>query len=136
SGVRGGARAGRPALRDQPGRGSARSARPVPLDVAARFLPLVAKESPREYDAYALRWLTRWASEKPQATAEQAAEVAASLADLPAEASVARGSSRAELGVACTLDLGLQSLELRSDVAADPVAHDRGKHSRRRKAGN
>jgi hypothetical protein len=41
--------------------------------------------SPREYDAYALRWLARWASETGTATIEQAAEVAASLADLPAE---------------------------------------------------
>jgi hypothetical protein len=58
---------------------------PIGLELAARFLPLIARESPREYDAYALRWLTRWASEKPQATVEQAAEVAASLAGLPAE---------------------------------------------------
>src|SRR5690242_11627882 len=31
---------------------------PLPLGLAARFLPLVARESPREYDAWALRWLT------------------------------------------------------------------------------
>jgi hypothetical protein len=58
--------------------------KPIPLGVAARFLPLIAKESPAEYDAWALRWLARWASETP-ATIEKAAEVAASLADLPME---------------------------------------------------
>ncbi len=35
--------------------------------------------------AWALRWLAQWASESRTATAERAAEVAASLADLPAE---------------------------------------------------
>jgi hypothetical protein len=63
--------------------------RPIPLEVASRFLPLIARESPREYDAYALRWLARWASETGTATIEQAAEVAASLADLPAEPTAA-----------------------------------------------
>jgi hypothetical protein len=48
-------------------------------------LPLIAAQSPREYNAWALRWLTRWASERPMATVDQAAEVAASLADLPTE---------------------------------------------------
>jgi hypothetical protein len=62
--------------------------RPIPLDTASRFLPLIARESPREYDAWALRWLARWASENKAATIEQAAEIAASLADLPAEPSV------------------------------------------------
>jgi hypothetical protein len=47
-------------------------------------VPLIATESPTEYDAWALRWLTRWATETP-ATIEKAAEVAASLADLPME---------------------------------------------------
>jgi hypothetical protein len=62
--------------------------RPIPLNTAARFLPLIAHESPREYDAWALRWLARWASENKAATIEQAAEIAASLADLPAEPSM------------------------------------------------
>lgn len=57
---------------------------PVPLDVAVRFMPSIAKESPGEYDAYALRWLARWARETGTATISQAAEVAASLADLSA----------------------------------------------------
>ncbi len=59
--------------------------RPIELATAARFLPLIATASPGEYDAYALRWLSRWVTETGAATIEQAAEVAASLADLPAE---------------------------------------------------
>jgi len=58
--------------------------KPIGLATALRFLPLVAQATPSEFDAYALRWLARWAAEKP-ATIEQAAEVAASLADLPNE---------------------------------------------------
>jgi hypothetical protein len=57
---------------------------PIKLETALRFLPLIARESPREFDAWALRWLARWANETP-ATIEQAAEIAAQLADLPAE---------------------------------------------------
>ena len=60
------------------------SRRPLDLATALRFLPLIARESPREFDAWALRWLSRWASETP-ATIDQAAEVAAALADLPGE---------------------------------------------------
>jgi hypothetical protein len=63
--------------------------RPIELDVAARFLPLVARESPQEYSTWALRWLARWASESKAASIEQAAEVAASLADLPVEPAAA-----------------------------------------------
>lgn len=59
--------------------------RPIELALAARFLPLIAAASPGEYDAYALRWLGRWVSETGTATIEQAAEIAASLADLPIE---------------------------------------------------
>jgi hypothetical protein len=59
--------------------------RPIDLDTAARFLPLVARETPEDYDAWALRWLARWAAETGTATAEQAAEVTATLADLPTE---------------------------------------------------
>ncbi len=64
--------------------------RPIELSLAARFLPLIASASPGEYDAYALRWLARWASETATATIEQAAEVAASLADLPGEPAMLR----------------------------------------------
>ena len=49
------------------------------------FLPLIARESPREYDAAARRGRARWVGETGTATIEQAAELAASLADLPAE---------------------------------------------------
>lgn len=59
--------------------------RPIELGLAARFLPLIAAASPAEYDAYALRWLARWVTETGTATIEQAAEIAASLADLPIE---------------------------------------------------
>ena len=59
--------------------------RPIELRTAAGFLPLIAAASPGEYDAYALRWLARWISETGTATIEQAAEIAASLADLPSE---------------------------------------------------
>jgi hypothetical protein len=62
--------------------------RPIELALAARFLPLVAAASPGEYDAYALRWLARWVTETGAATIEQAAEMAASLADLPSEPSM------------------------------------------------
>jgi hypothetical protein len=59
--------------------------KPISLELAARFLPLIAKESPQEYDAWALRWMGRWIAETLAATIEGAAEVAASLADLAAE---------------------------------------------------
>jgi hypothetical protein len=58
--------------------------KPISLELAARFLPLIARESPREYDAWALRWLGRWAIETGS-TIGRAAEIAAALADLPAE---------------------------------------------------
>lgn len=63
--------------------------RPIDLTTALEFLPLIATESPREFNAWALRWLARWASETPAATIEEAAVVAASLADLPSEPVVA-----------------------------------------------
>lgn len=58
--------------------------RPIELDTALRFLPLVASHDREHYDAWALRWLERWISETP-VTIDVAAEVAGSLADLPAE---------------------------------------------------
>ena len=57
--------------------------KPITLETASRFLPLIARESPREYDAWALRWLARWMGEAGANTIEQTAEVAALLADLP-----------------------------------------------------
>jgi hypothetical protein len=59
--------------------------RPISLRSALGLLPLVAVERPGEFDGWALRWLTRWASERPGATIEQAAEIAGALADLPDE---------------------------------------------------
>jgi hypothetical protein len=59
--------------------------RPIPLDVALGFLPLVARERGGDFDAWALRWLIRWATESPDATIDRAAEIACSLADGRAE---------------------------------------------------
>jgi hypothetical protein len=59
--------------------------RPIELDLALRFLPLLAVQRSGDYDAWALRWLERWIAETDGATIERAAEVAASLADLPTE---------------------------------------------------
>jgi hypothetical protein len=42
--------------------------KPIPLDLAARFLPLIAEASSSEFDAYAVRWLLRWLSEAPAPT--------------------------------------------------------------------
>jgi hypothetical protein len=59
--------------------------RPVPLGVALALLPLVADKRPERYDAWARRWLVRWLTEGQEPTIEAAADVAASLVDLPAE---------------------------------------------------
>jgi hypothetical protein len=59
--------------------------RPVDLGTALRFLPAVASQRPDEFDAWALRWLTRWIDETPQPTIGRAAEIACSLADARAE---------------------------------------------------
>jgi hypothetical protein len=59
--------------------------RPIPLEIAARFLPLIARESPGEYDAWALRWLTRWIHETGAPTIQHASDVAVSLARVPSE---------------------------------------------------
>ncbi|HMD55867.1 MAG TPA: hypothetical protein VKG82_00165 [Solirubrobacteraceae bacterium] len=71
--------------------------RPIPLEVASRFLPLIAEQSPQEYDAYAVRWLARWVSEAGAPSITAAASVAAALAELPHEPSSLQallGSSR------------------------------------------
>lgn len=70
---------------------------PVPLDVAARFLPLVAAEEPDAYSAWALRWLGRWVAERGAATVAQAAEVAATLADIPLEGPAAAAALQSYL---------------------------------------
>jgi hypothetical protein len=59
--------------------------RPIGLELALRFLPLVAAQQLDAYDGWACRWLARWLSETPGVTIDLAAEVAASLAELPAE---------------------------------------------------
>src|SRR5262249_62083481 len=59
--------------------------RPIDLDLALALVALVAAQRPRDYDAWALRWLGRWVGEGREPTIEKAAELAASLADLPAE---------------------------------------------------
>jgi len=56
---------------------------PIPLAVALRLLPLVAQQSPVEYDTWALRWLARWITETPAATIARALAAAVALADLP-----------------------------------------------------
>src|SRR5438034_11700048 len=60
--------------------------RPIDLQTALRFLPLVAAQQSEHYNAWALRWLSRWITETP-ATIDAAAEVAAQFADLPLEPS-------------------------------------------------
>jgi hypothetical protein len=59
--------------------------RPLDLGTALRFLPAVAAKRPAEFDAWALRWLTRWMSETPTPTIGRAAEIACSLADAERE---------------------------------------------------
>ena len=59
--------------------------RPIDLDAALRFLPVVATQRPGEFDAWALRWLGRWIGETPEATIGRAAEIACSLADAARE---------------------------------------------------
>jgi hypothetical protein len=62
----------------------ARERRPIGLQLALGLVALVAAERP-DYDLWACRWLARWLGETPGATIALAAEVAATLADLPAE---------------------------------------------------
>ncbi len=70
----------------------------IALDTAARFLPLIARESRREFDAWALRWLVRWIDERAP-TIEQTADVAGLLAELPVEPDALAGV-RAATGAA------------------------------------
>jgi hypothetical protein len=59
--------------------------RPIGLEVALELLPLVAAQELDAYDAWACRWLARWLGESHKATIDTAAELAATLAELPAE---------------------------------------------------
>jgi hypothetical protein len=61
------------------------SRRPLDLDTALRFLPLVAAQQPVQFDAWALRWLVRWIDETAEATIARAAELACALADARGE---------------------------------------------------
>jgi hypothetical protein len=63
----------------------ARERRPINLALALRLVALVAMTDGSDYDSWACRWLARWLAETPDATIALAAEVAATLADLPAE---------------------------------------------------
>ncbi len=62
----------------------ARERRPIGLPLALRLVALVAEQGD-DYDPWACRWLARWLRETPETTIALAAEVAATLADLPAE---------------------------------------------------
>jgi hypothetical protein len=70
--------------------------RSLDLGTALRFLPAVAAQRPGEFDAWALRWLTRWIDETQGATVGRAAEIACSLADAKGE-SIALESVRKSL---------------------------------------
>lgn len=85
-GARGSARSRGSALRDGARGGTSDRTRQADQRGAGGEVPAADREGePREYDAWALRWLARSASEAGAVTIEQAAEIAASLADLPAE---------------------------------------------------
>jgi hypothetical protein len=62
----------------------ARERRPIGLGLALQLVALVAAQGP-DYDQWACKWLARWLRETPDTTIALAAEVAATLADLPAE---------------------------------------------------
>jgi hypothetical protein len=57
-------------------------ARPLDLELALGLLALIAAQRPREYDAWALRWLGRWIDEARGPTIAVAAELAGALADM------------------------------------------------------
>lgn len=60
--------------------------RPLDLDLAAGFLPLLAEQRPQAFDAWALRWLQRWCeAERARASVDDAAELAAALAEVPVD---------------------------------------------------
>ncbi len=65
----------------------ARERRPIGLQLALGLVALVAEQAAEgpDYDLWACRWLARWLGETPGATIALAAEVAATLADLPSE---------------------------------------------------
>lgn len=72
--------------------------RPIPLDAALAFLPLVAVKQSDSYDTWACHWLIRWLKETSGATIDRAADVAAALAELPVDADGALDAIKRELG--------------------------------------
>jgi hypothetical protein len=50
-----------------------------------RTPPVLSEHERTDYDPWAARWLVRWLSEAEWPSIDQAAELAATLADLPAE---------------------------------------------------
>jgi hypothetical protein len=56
--------------------------RPIPLDRAAQLLPMILRQSPGEYQGYALRFLERWVAERGRSI-DEAVDVAVELAELP-----------------------------------------------------
>lgn len=60
--------------------------RPIELDLALRFLPLVAARQPGSFDAWALHWLERWCRElRGRASIDDSVDVARGLAEIPVE---------------------------------------------------
>lgn len=60
--------------------------RPLELELTVRFLPLVAAQRPGEFDSWTLRWLERWcAACRRDASIDDAAELAAALAEIPVD---------------------------------------------------
>lgn len=60
--------------------------RPLDLELMARFLPIVAVQRARDYDAWSLRWLERWCGERRgRASIDDAVEVAQGLAEIPVD---------------------------------------------------
>jgi len=60
--------------------------RPIELDLALRFLPLVAVGQPDAFDAWALHWLERWCRElRGRASIDDSVDVARGLAEIPVE---------------------------------------------------
>jgi len=60
--------------------------RPLELELALRFLPLIAIERPEEFDRWALRWLERWCGDRiVDASVDDAVELVAGLAEMPVD---------------------------------------------------
>jgi hypothetical protein len=60
--------------------------RPLDLALTIRFLPLVARARPADYDLWTLRWLERWCAELgPRASIDDAVEIVQGLAEIPVD---------------------------------------------------